>query len=98
MAFSYFSASRYVLFLSGGPVCVSLCMCWEFVEDKEEVREWEGCGIDSAFPSLGVGGGWNEVDEVDEAGVLGGVFGDLRDALAFSARRHCEPGICIAAG
>lgn len=72
-------------------------MCWGFLEDEEGVWEWEGCDIDSAFPSLGVGGGCKKVDEIEEVGELGGVFGDLRDALVFSARRHCEPGICIAA-
>lgn len=97
MAFSYFSASRYVLFLSECPVCVSLLMYWEFVEDEDEVLEWEGFDIDSAFSSLVVGGGCKEIDEVEGADELGAVFGNLRDALVFSARRHCEPGICIAA-
>ena len=82
---------------------MSLLICWEFVlsakedwSDMEDEEFW-GDDIGSAFPSLGVSGGCEEVDDVEEAGELGGVFGDLREALVFSARRHCEPGICIAA-
>ena len=76
---------------------MSLLICWEFVLSSSEDEEFWNDDIGSAFPSLGVSGGCEEVDEIVEAGELDGVFGVLREALVFSARRHCEPGICIAA-